>query len=292
MRRVAVQRGHLADGLLHQAWLRQRRLHRGLGVLRQPVLNGSQQQFVVRNSTLDGWSNGVWNQVFSGDNGAPAQNFGSGGQYTTLAPARSPRKSRSCRRTPAGTTACSCRRCGTTRSGPSWAGGRTPGPALPIQRFFIAAPGDPVLVINAALARGQDLILSPGVYDLPRASRSPGPTPWCSASASRPWSRRTASSPCRWPACRASKLSGHDRRRRAGELPRTAPGRHRPRRAGRPGRTHAGPGRVLPHRRRDAGRATHQPGRQQLAGDPGRHLGLAGRPRRGVGWTDNGAAPA
>ena len=37
------------------------------------VINGSQQQFIVRNSNLDGWSNGVWNQVFSGDLGAPAQ---------------------------------------------------------------------------------------------------------------------------------------------------------------------------------------------------------------------------
>src|SRR5215469_8280125 len=35
------------------------------------VLNGSQQQFVVRNSNLDGWTNAVWNQVFSGDVGAP-----------------------------------------------------------------------------------------------------------------------------------------------------------------------------------------------------------------------------
>ena len=39
------------------------------------VINGSQQQFMVRNSNLDGWSNGVWNQVFSGDTGAPAQSF-------------------------------------------------------------------------------------------------------------------------------------------------------------------------------------------------------------------------
>jgi hypothetical protein len=34
------------------------------------VINGSQQQFFVRNSTLDGWTNGVWNQVFAGDVGA------------------------------------------------------------------------------------------------------------------------------------------------------------------------------------------------------------------------------
>ena len=40
------------------------------------VINGSQQQWLVRNSTLaGGWSNGVWNQVFSGVVGAPAQCF-------------------------------------------------------------------------------------------------------------------------------------------------------------------------------------------------------------------------
>ena len=30
------------------------------------VVNGSQQQYLVRNSSLAGWSNGVWNQVFAG----------------------------------------------------------------------------------------------------------------------------------------------------------------------------------------------------------------------------------
>jgi len=53
------------------------------------VINGSQQQFFVRNSELDGWTNGVWNQVFAGDIGAPAQCFPAqpscGGPYTTLA---------------------------------------------------------------------------------------------------------------------------------------------------------------------------------------------------------------
>src|SRR6266568_1737142 len=39
------------------------------------VINGSQQQWLVRNSKLDGWTNGVWNQVFSGVVGAPAQCF-------------------------------------------------------------------------------------------------------------------------------------------------------------------------------------------------------------------------
>src|SRR6266436_1511630 len=53
------------------------------------VVNGSQQQWLVRNSKLDGWTNGVWNQVFSGVVGAPAQNFPPNATnknpYTTLA---------------------------------------------------------------------------------------------------------------------------------------------------------------------------------------------------------------
>src|SRR5579871_1459972 len=53
------------------------------------VINGSQQQWIVRNSKLDNWTNGVWNQVFSGVVNAPAQCFPAqsscGGPYTTLA---------------------------------------------------------------------------------------------------------------------------------------------------------------------------------------------------------------
>ena len=53
------------------------------------IVNGSQQQFFVRNTAVDGWSNGVWNQVFAGDPGAPAQCYpgvtNGCGPYTTLA---------------------------------------------------------------------------------------------------------------------------------------------------------------------------------------------------------------
>src|SRR5215468_626359 len=52
------------------------------------IVNGSQQQWLVRNSAVDGWTNGVWNQVFSGVAGAPAECFPAdascGGPYTTL----------------------------------------------------------------------------------------------------------------------------------------------------------------------------------------------------------------
>src|SRR5690349_8602827 len=48
------------------------------------VINGPQQQFLLRNSNLDGWTNGVWNQVFAGVTGAPPQSFPNP-PYTTLA---------------------------------------------------------------------------------------------------------------------------------------------------------------------------------------------------------------
>ncbi|MET1010392.1 MAG: adenylyl cyclase, partial [Gaiellaceae bacterium] len=37
------------------------------------VINGSQQQWLIRNSQIGGWSNAVWNQVFAGVEGAPSE---------------------------------------------------------------------------------------------------------------------------------------------------------------------------------------------------------------------------
>src|SRR6185503_14906499 len=49
------------------------------------VLNGSQQQWLTRNSEIGGWTNGVWNQVFSGVVGAPDESTFPVPPYTTLA---------------------------------------------------------------------------------------------------------------------------------------------------------------------------------------------------------------
>src|SRR5215208_8097412 len=48
------------------------------------VINGSQQQWLTRNSRLSGWSNGVWNQVFAGVEGAPSEATFPNPPYTTL----------------------------------------------------------------------------------------------------------------------------------------------------------------------------------------------------------------
>ena len=135
------------------------------------VVNGSQQQFFVRNSNLDGWSNGVWNQVFAGDNGAPAQAFGvqgGAGPYTTLATSPETQEEPFLYTDSSGAYSVFVPALRRDSVGPSWAGGPAAGHSIPVSRFFIASPDTPVTRINVALATGQNLILTPGVYNLPR----------------------------------------------------------------------------------------------------------------------------
>ena len=129
------------------------------------VTNGSQQQFLIRNSSIGRWSNAVWNQVFAGVQGAPAQSFptptyttldrnpwsreepylylGDSGKYNVFVPAAQ-RNSR----------------------GASWQTGHVTGRSIPIRDFFIARPSDRVSTINRELALGKHLILTPGIYDI------------------------------------------------------------------------------------------------------------------------------
>jgi hypothetical protein len=132
------------------------------------VINGSQQQFLVRNSNLDGWTNGVWNQVFSGDTGAPAQSFGVPGSqpYTTLATSPVTEEEPYLQTGATGNYSVFVPAVQHNSSGTTWSAGATPGTAISISRFFIASPSTPVGAINAALGTGKDLILTPGVYSL------------------------------------------------------------------------------------------------------------------------------
>jgi hypothetical protein len=131
------------------------------------------QQFMVRNSTIGGangcqsTNGGLWNVVYSGVQGAPPAEFGglcdqntvvpttavseeapflyqdSGGNYQVFVPAVQH-----------------------NTSGPSWASGSEAGSSIPLSKFFVANPSTSVLAIDAALAFGKDLILTPGVYNL------------------------------------------------------------------------------------------------------------------------------
>ena len=131
------------------------------------ALNGSQQQFYVRNSDLGaGWSNYVWNQVFSGDIASPAQDFGNGAAYTTLAQTPVSKEKPYLYLDGSGAWNVFVPSAQTNSVGPTWANGHTGGTSIPLSQFFIAAPSDSVSTINAALARGLNLLLTPGVYNV------------------------------------------------------------------------------------------------------------------------------
>jgi hypothetical protein len=133
------------------------------------IVNGSQQQFFVRNSQLDGWTNGVWNQVFSGVVGAPAQCFPAsscGGPYTTLATSPVTREAPYLYLDSNGNYNVFVPGVQTHSTGTTWAAGPTPGYSLPIGNFFIAQPADTAATINNALHTGKNLILTPGIYNL------------------------------------------------------------------------------------------------------------------------------
>ncbi len=136
------------------------------------VINGSQQQWLVRNSKLDGWTNGVWNQVFSGVVGAPAQCFPAqsscGGPYTTLATSPVTREAPYLYIDSDGDYNVFVPSVQANSLGTTWASGATPGFSIPARRFFIAQATDSAEDINEALDSGKNLILTPGVYNLDR----------------------------------------------------------------------------------------------------------------------------
>ncbi|MFF9839385.1 discoidin domain-containing protein [Streptomyces sp. NPDC013740] len=129
------------------------------------VGNYSQQQWYTRDSSIGGWSNSVWNQVFSGVEGAPANAFPEP-KYTTLdtTPVSrekpflyydggEPKVFAPAKRTGA--------------RGVSWAG--TPqGESIPLSRFYVVKPGTTAATINQALEQGLHLLFTPGVYHVDR----------------------------------------------------------------------------------------------------------------------------
>jgi hypothetical protein len=129
------------------------------------VVNGTQQQFYTRNSAVGGWSNDVWNQVFSGVQGAPAQSFPTPA-YTTLATTPASREKPYLYVDGRGDYRVFVPAARYGSSGTSWQGGGTPGRSLPLRDFFVAKPSDSASRINSALSRGKNLLLTPGVYDV------------------------------------------------------------------------------------------------------------------------------
>jgi hypothetical protein len=128
---------------------------------------------MTRNSSLDGWTNSVWNQVFCGDPGAPAQSFAAnsglpGGppSYTTLPTCPVTQERPYLYTGPSGGYSVFVPALQKNSSGPTWATGSTPGTSLPLDTFYVASPSSSVDTINDALAAGDNLLFTPGVYHI------------------------------------------------------------------------------------------------------------------------------
>ena len=128
------------------------------------------QQYLVRNSDIggaDGCPQGLWNVVYSGVEGAPSPVLSGQCQQNTVLPT-----SPVTREEPFvysdGSHGYSVFVPAVQHetSGPSWAGGKEAGTTASIASFFVASPGTATSTINAELARGRSLILTPGIYDL------------------------------------------------------------------------------------------------------------------------------
>jgi hypothetical protein len=133
------------------------------------VINGSQQQWLTRNSEIGSWSNGVWNAVFAGVEGAPTDESFPVPPYTTLDTTPLSREKPFLFIDEDGTYTVRVPAATTESRGVTWDEGMTPGRSIPITDFFIAKPSDSLKDINHALARGRHLLLTPGVYDVAKS---------------------------------------------------------------------------------------------------------------------------
>lgn len=135
------------------------------------VVNGSQQQWLTRNSQVRSWSNAVWNQVFAGVEGAPDDAAFPDPPYTTLDTTPVSREKPYLHVDARGRWGVRVPAASTGTRGVTWADGETPGRTVPLRDFYVASPADSARTLDAALARGRHLLLTPGVYDVDRSLR-------------------------------------------------------------------------------------------------------------------------
>jgi hypothetical protein len=137
----------------------------GDSIVSGQVNSGTQQQFLMRNDQLGSWTGSNWNMVFVGDTGVPAQSFPSP-PYTTVNQTPTIDEKPYLYIDSSGNWDVFVPSNRTSSQGVSWANGNTPGTSLPLSDFYIATPSSTVAQINAALAGGQDLLFTPGVYQI------------------------------------------------------------------------------------------------------------------------------
>ena len=130
------------------------------------VNSGPQQQWIARNTEWASWNGANWNMVFVGDSNPPEGTWPTP-PITKIAQVPVVREKPFLQIDKAGNYSVRVPSLRTNSSGISWHGGSTPGRNIPIGQFYIARPdADTAATINAQLAKGKNLLFTPGIYKL------------------------------------------------------------------------------------------------------------------------------
>jgi hypothetical protein len=130
------------------------------------VDSGSQQQWISRNCDWKSWTGANWNMVFVGVVHPPEGAWPSP-PYTKVAHTPVVREKPFLQVNAAGEFSVRVPELHRDSFGITWRSGKTAGETIPIARFYIARPDvDTAETINAQLAQGKNLILTPGIYEL------------------------------------------------------------------------------------------------------------------------------
>lgn len=132
---------------------------------------GPQQQWISRNTEWKSWTGANWNMVFVGVPHAPAGEWPQP-PYTKIEQTPIVREKPFLEVDAAGNYSVRVPSLRMNSVGITWHGGSTPGRSIPISHFYVAhANADTAATINAQLAKGKDLLFTPGIYALTGAIR-------------------------------------------------------------------------------------------------------------------------
>ena len=130
------------------------------------VDSGPQQQFLSRNTEWGSWSGSNWNMVFLGVPHPPPGEWPTP-PYTKIAETPIVREKPFLQADRSGNLSVCIPALRTGSVGITWHGGTTPGRSIPISRFYIARPStDTAATLNAHLVKGENLLFTPGIYQL------------------------------------------------------------------------------------------------------------------------------
>ena len=130
------------------------------------VGSGSQQQWISRNSEWGSWTGANWNMVFAGVV-SPPQGEWPTPPYTKVELTPLVREKPFLVVDAQGNWAVRVPELRKDSKGITWHGGSTPGRSIPLSRFYLARPDvDSAESINVQLAKGKNVLFTPGIYGL------------------------------------------------------------------------------------------------------------------------------